>query len=498
LILMLSSIEGEGQSSKHGIWCGLILIIILTCLSSSYNLLENLGALSEEREKHFIYNFNTKDTITSVEKYSPELKCTLCTFKSNDTFLGINSSVGIDHQTRQLAQVYKQKISEKSLQERDGRSERKISSVGDVRKQKVFLPHSQGIGVNSVSVHIIMDGLAKSELLEHTYNMNDADAVWVVDLVGFNCMEKLLPLVVRTLEKRARSSDPKSLQHWRVILLDYFDHGYARWKGCTLKLSAMLGKENVFYATRYQMKDRRIVHEQGEDENVPFHDLGHHISFIKPGEKIFSKGVVVRQLRYCIRTDQVEYLQRILQNDKNIQGRGEMDPVTLPRSFDVAHFWEVGSDIIHGNHRDEISKTLLQLSRTTNVTAFAGLKGHRGPTGRQHAQGAYLEALLDYKIVVVCQRDKWEGHWRLMEALLGGGMVMTDPMHPLPYLFEDGKSVIVYKSIAELKEKILYFLGHEDERLEIARRGHEIAMNHHRSWHIMERIVLGNWSDIYI
>ena len=58
--------------------------------------------------------------------------------------------------------------------------------------------------------------------------------------------------------------------------------------------------------------------------------------------------------------------------------------------------------------------------------------------GRNKAQELYVATMLQYKIVVVCQRDLWEGHYRLMEALAGGAMVMTDPMHPLPFRIEDG------------------------------------------------------------
>ena len=105
--------------------------------------------------------------------------------------------------------------------------------------------------------------------------------------------------------------------------------------------------------------------------------------------------------------------------------------------------------------------------------------------------------LTNHKIVVVAQRDRWEGHYRLMEALSGGALVMSDPMHPFPYLILDGENIVVYSSLDDLKEKIRYYIRNERERLEIAARGHHVAMNHHRSWHVMERIVLGNWTSDY-
>jgi hypothetical protein len=78
-----------------------------------------------------------------------------------------------------------------------------------------------------------------------------------------------------------------------------------------------------------------------------------------------------------------------------------------------------------------------------------------------------------------------------MEALAGGAMVMTDPMHPLPYHIEEGKQVVVYRSIYELQTLVKYYLEHEEERVTIARAGYEVAMRDHRSWNLMERFIFG-------
>ena len=102
---------------------------------------------------------------------------------------------------------------------------------------------------------------------------------------------------------------------------------------------------------------------------------------------------------------------------------------------------------------------------------------------------------MESKIVVVSQRDIWEDHYRLMEALVCGGMVMTDPMSSLPKYLEDGVSVVVYRSLSELRDKVWHYLRNGEERTAIARRGHRIALDHHRSWHGLERILFGNWSD---
>jgi hypothetical protein len=129
------------------------------------------------------------------------------------------------------------------------------------------------------------------------------------------------------------------------------------------------------------------------------------------------------------------------------------------------------------------------------LDSFAGFVGTRGRTGRNQAQVAYIQSMLGFKVVVVCQKNLWEGHYRLMEALATGALVLTDPMEPLPYNFVNGTNILVYHSIAELKRFALYYAEHETERLRIARSGYETAMQFHRSWNIMERLVLGDWSN---
>jgi len=102
--------------------------------------------------------------------------------------------------------------------------------------------------------------------------------------------------------------------------------------------------------------------------------------------------------------------------------------------------------------------------------------------------------MLEHKIVVVSQRDLWEGDYRLLESLISGALVMTDPMSNYPLHIDDGVSIVVYHSVSELEEKILYYLSHDEERITIAMQGYKTAMSEHRSWHFMESLIFGNWN----
>ena len=48
--------------------------------------------------------------------------------------------------------------------------------------------------------------------------------------------------------------------------------------------------------------------------------------------------------------------------------------------------------------------------------------------------------------------------------------------------------------IWELKQYIRYYLEHDEERIRIAKSGYDVAMSKHRSWQIMERIILEDWT----
>ena len=106
---------------------------------------------------------------------------------------------------------------------------------------------------------------------------------------------------------------------------------------------------------------------------------------------------------------------------------------------------------------------------------------------------AYVEKMLDSKIVVVSQRDEWEDHFALMEALSSGALVFSDAMLAPPVGLENATNCIIYDSEESLRGLLLYYLSdeREDERYRISKRGWELAVGHHRSWHQIESVLFG-------
>jgi spore maturation protein CgeB len=133
------------------------------------------------------------------------------------------------------------------------------------------------------------------------------------------------------------------------------------------------------------------------------------------------------------------------------------------------------------------------MAGTRKITAMAGSVSGGGSIGRTEVADLYVESLLTTKIVVVAQRDNWEDHYRLFEAFVGGAMVMTDLMISLPEGLIDGDNIVMYRSKDNLRELLLHYLNpkQDEVRLAIARKGYEVAMEQHRSYHRMEEVFYG-------
>jgi spore maturation protein CgeB len=66
---------------------------------------------------------------------------------------------------------------------------------------------------------------------------------------------------------------------------------------------------------------------------------------------------------------------------------------------------------------------------------------------------------------------------------------LIDNKAGLEQFFEPGREVVTFDSMAELKERISYFLAHQDERREIARRSYERAHREHTYERRLEKLI---------
>lgn len=72
---------------------------------------------------------------------------------------------------------------------------------------------------------------------------------------------------------------------------------------------------------------------------------------------------------------------------------------------------------------------------------------------------------------------------RIWDVLGCKGFLLTDYQSELPEHLTIGKDLDCYESLSELKEKIAYYLSHDDIRMEIAEHGYQTVCNHHTYIH---------------
>ena len=383
-----------------------------------------------------------------------------------------------------------------------------------VTKQTVYILPQQAPNPAAAGElkHFIQDAVKRSSILEETHDPLDQDAVWIYDPVRLK-WNLAIDIVRNVTNDRIAKYGRDGYRQWDFIIMDYNDDGFAFWNRVGEGIqNAMQSKTPVVrFATRRHVHKRAL--DVPKNDNDHFEPLGEAIDWANH-KQIGSLNGVPRILRYGVRSDLVEHLEKkfgggtfyeseVGNDDGKGGGRQLIDLVSLNRPIDVFSPWRLGTDFNLAKHRNGIAKALQDMAEEYNGVSGDPTKpklemmlspvGQRARTGRNSVQPDYVDALLRSKIVITSQRDRWEDHYRLMEGLACGALVLTDPMSTLPHHLKDGESLVVYRSLSELKEKILHYIKHEDERLAIAQRGHQIAMNHHRSWHGLERIIFGDW-----
>lgn len=394
-------------------------------------------------------------------------------------------------------------------------------------------PHIQYIHIWGSNIQHDTE-LFGSVIFRHTTDMHQKGAYWIVPA---RSTLKLTRLVRDSIDRRIRratriaartklegenqqqqpppQTKDEILQGWKIFVVDRMDWSVPRFLQTYLSdVVKFIGWQPLYLITRSTTVGRSYHRAQAYNSlnaTIPLRLLGRPYNFTSwigrycSGIKHFHFPVRDDVYR-AINEELVRVGQRIQnmtkQKDTNRMGGGTFIPnaVTLNRPYDVAHFWDPGDTLAEAMMRSAVSEAIVRLgagsTETHNISVLANIVGLRATKGRNFVHEDYIKALLEYKIVVVCQRDRFEDHFRLFEALISGAMVMSDDMIDFPAGIRDNRTVVVYRGIQDLQHKILYYLEHKAERLKIAQAGRTTALLHHREWHRWEDLILGDWTDV--
>lgn len=341
------------------------------------------------------------------------------------------------------------------------------------------LPDKESYLIDEIK-HFVYDGIVRSPFMNITTDPDSAH-LWIArpQVAGDKGRRKwCLRFKDMVAEHKVRPP---------ILLMDWYD-------GVTLaacpELVAVTSRRNLYYTKRGVVRDRYY------NATTRRMELGYIDSFTNWS---FVSAAPVRHLPYAVRSDFVHALEHVWTNHTPPLSL-DTSLVRLSRPKDAAHFWPVccygrkvdrGGKVSNSMLRDSVSALLFDMAQEDGLQTFVGLSGSANIRGRNSVDLEYARNILKYKIVVVAQKDFHEEHYRLLEAIVSGALVMSDVMLSIPRDFADGESIVFYNDLVDLKAKIKYYLEHEAERLKIASKGWTLAWNRHRSWHRMEELVFG-------
>jgi len=151
-------------------------------------------------------------------------------------------------------------------------------------------------------------------------------------------------------------------------------------------------------------------------------------------------------------------------------------PPTLQdqRAIDISCFFDVDVNTLRGR----VAKKIMD-EHSWNKK-HVGIVGMNKRVGRNTFQQQYFEIMKRSRIVVTCNPDRWEGDYRLYEAISSGALVLCDRLYlKQRHNFVDQQHLIFYDDIEDMVGKVQYYLQHEHERFSIAQAGYEFGITYH-------------------
>ena len=307
----------------------------------------------------------------------------------------------------------------------------------------------------------------------------DVPMIWMVDLLGLSHDCHALEALVL----HAIAFDKKQKQRPLLLLIDY--SASSEQTPCTIQ--DLVGKEYLRIAQRGIIRNRQ---------------WNPGMKWVQPGDidpnpgKQLSAGNILYS-PFPVREAVVTEVNNFVEKQRDQRGLEKLRPVDANRSTDVIFFWRKGDNALYANLRREVANTVssLQSTMTGNrkLRTLVRFFGDLELMDSTAVSGRYIEEMMGTKVIIVAQRDEWEDHYRFMESLATGALVLTDAMVGLPKGLVHGKNILVYDSTESLREQLLYYLDpqNDKERLSVAKKGWELVMGHHRCWHRVEELVFG-------
>lgn len=129
----------------------------------------------------------------------------------------------------------------------------------------------------------------------------------------------------------------------------------------------------------------------------------------------------------------------------------------------------------------------VELFTRSDVSALENVKVYGGVSTHKEMPEIFNRSKINLNITI---RPIQTGlSQRIWDVLGCGGFLLTNYQMELPEYLQVGADLDCYESPAELKEKVAYYLSHQEERMEIAHHGYETVKNKHTCRHRVAEIL---------
>ncbi len=123
----------------------------------------------------------------------------------------------------------------------------------------------------------------------------------------------------------------------------------------------------------------------------------------------------------------------------------------------------------------------VELFTRSDTSSLKGVNVHGGVSTHKEMPQIFYRSKINLNITI---RSIQTGlSQRIWDVLGCGGFLLTNYQMEIPEYLEIGKDLDCFENVAELKDKVAYYLAHEDERMEIACRGYETVKTKHTCRH---------------
>ncbi len=215
--------------------------------------------------------------------------------------------------------------------------------------------------------------------------------------------------------------------------------------------------------------------------NIPYLHAFEHVFFVDPA---YSADMdMPEKMRYCgmVNADWVPIAVFDFECDPV---RSEEEIFTNSRDIDIVYvgkFWRQKLDVLCAVRRAFGQSFrmygLMKLKHNIYLNVRHGYAGWVRPVSFEERVALYQRAKIGINLH---WNDYGLGNQRLYHLPANGVMQISDCASHLNHVFEIGKEVVAYRGADELIDRIRYYLGHEDDREEIARRGYQRTMDCYR------------------